>query len=305
MKRLLFFSITFFCLSLSMGLKQTSAQNTASVGLSQSEEVAKREIQARLDASIEAMKKKDMASRLEMFAPGYTAKLKDGDTMTRQDMERYFARQNSIISISDETRTVIDNIKLNGNEATIHISQRFVRTVPGADNKPVEVRTSVTHREVWVKTEKGWLVKYIEELEQGPTFVNGVEALQDRAGWKFVKIVWEEGVERALAVFKEARKRDPQAILFQEPTLNNLGYRLIQKGRIKDAIRIFELNTEAYPLGFNTYDSLAEAYMLDGDKQLAIKNYKKSLELNPKNTNAVTMLEKLTAPPKSKDGNKP
>ena len=113
---------------------------------------------------------------------------------------------------------------------------------------------------------------------------------------EFVKIVWEDGVKRAQSVFKKARKRDPRAILFQEATLNNLGYRLIQKGRVQDAISIFRLNTEAYPQGFNTYDSLAEAYMLKGDRKLAIKNYQKSLELNPKNTNAVSMLEKLAAP---------
>jgi TolA-binding protein len=304
MKRLLVLSLTFFCLSVLMNLQETAAQHVASQAASRSEEAAKREIQARLDASLEAMKRKDMAGRMAIFAPGYTGKLKDGDIITEKDSERSFERQHSsIISISNETRSVVDSIKLNGDEATVHVSQRFVRTVQGNEGKPVEVRTSVTHREVWVKTEKGWLVKHIEELEQGPTFVNGVEVAQDRAGWKFVKIVWEEGLARALAAFKEARKRDPQAVLFQEATLNNLGYRLIQKGRVKDAIGIFQLNTEAYPLSANTYDSLGEAYMLDGDKELAIRNYKRSLELNPQNTNAVSMLEKLGAPPKSKSEN--
>jgi hypothetical protein len=214
MKRLLIFlGIAAFCLNSLSGVKQTSAQTAPSAqqAMSREEEEAKRAIQARIDASVEAMKKKDMAARLENLAPGFTGKLKDGDTVTAADLEESFRQQHrSIISVSDETRTVIDSIKLNGDEATIHISQRFVRTVPGNDGKPVEVRTSVTHRELWVKTDKGWLVKYIEELEQGPTFVNGVEIQQDRAGWKFVKIVWEEGVERARAAFVEARKRDPQ-----------------------------------------------------------------------------------------------
>jgi len=39
------------------------------------------------------------------------------------------------------------------------------------------------------------------------------------------------------------------------------------------------------------YNSLAEAYMLAGNKELAIKNYEKSLELNPQNTNAVEQLK--------------
>lgn len=305
MKRLLvFLASAFLWLNILTVANSSSAQAASNTqqATSQSEEEARREIQARIDASVEDMKKKDMAARLANLAPGFTGKLKDGDVVTAQDLEKNFEQQHSsIISISDETRTVIDSIKLNGDEATIHISQRFVRTVPGSDGKPVEVRTSVTHRELWIKTDsRGWLVKHIEELEQGPTFVDGKEIPQDRAGWKFVKIVWEGGIERARSVFKAARKRDPQAALFQEATLNNLGYRLIQKNRIKDAIKIFRLNTEAYPQAYNTYDSLAEAYMKNGDRKLAIKNYKQSLQLNPKNTNAVTMLEKLQAPSKSK-----
>lgn len=60
-----------------------------------------------------------------------------------------------------------------------------------------------------------------------------------------------------------------------------------------DAIKLFILNTIAYPQPGNVYDSLGEAYMINGNKELALKNYKKSLELNPRNTNAVEMLKKL------------
>ena len=55
-----------------------------------------------------------------------------------------------------------------------------------------------------------------------------------------------------------------------------------------------QLNVEAYPASSNVYDSLGEAYMDDGNTGLAIVNYKKSLELDPNNTNAVEMLKKLS-----------
>jgi cytochrome c-type biogenesis protein CcmH/NrfG len=71
----------------------------------------------------------------------------------------------------------------------------------------------------------------------------------------------------------------------------------MQMKRVKDAIEILKLNVEMFPSGFNTYDSLAEAYMTNGDKSLAIQNYKKSLELNPKNTGAAEKLKKLEAAP--------
>ena len=64
-------------------------------------------------------------------------------------------------------------------------------------------------------------------------------------------------------------------------------------GRVKEAVEIFKLNVEMYPQGFNTYDSLAEAYLAAGDRGLAVKNYKRSLELNPQNTNATAALKRI------------
>ena len=77
--------------------------------------------------------------------------------------------------------------------------------------------------------------------------------------------------------------------------MNRLGYQLLRLKRIKDAIAVFTQNTVDFPQAFNTWDSLAEGYMIDGDKESAIKYYKKSLELNPDNTNAVQKLRELGA----------
>ena len=79
-----------------------------------------------------------------------------------------------------------------------------------------------------------------------------------------------------------------------ERDLNRIGYNLLQRGRVPDAIAVFRRNVQRFPDSFNVYDSLAEAYMTAGDRELAIANYQRSLELNPKNTNAVEMLKKLT-----------
>nr|NIR48311.1 tetratricopeptide repeat protein [candidate division KSB1 bacterium]NIR73039.1 tetratricopeptide repeat protein [candidate division KSB1 bacterium]NIS23819.1 tetratricopeptide repeat protein [candidate division KSB1 bacterium]NIT70746.1 tetratricopeptide repeat protein [candidate division KSB1 bacterium]NIU24468.1 tetratricopeptide repeat protein [candidate division KSB1 bacterium] len=59
------------------------------------------------------------------------------------------------------------------------------------------------------------------------------------------------------------------------------------------AIAVFKLNVEAYPDSWNVYDSLAEAYMENGQNELAIQFYKKSLQMNPDNTNGKRMLQKL------------
>ena len=63
--------------------------------------------------------------------------------------------------------------------------------------------------------------------------------------------------------------------------------------KTSEAIEIFKLNTDAYPKSSNAYDSLAEAYQVSGNKELAIKNYQQAVELDPTNLHAVDMLKKL------------
>jgi len=97
----------------------------------------------------------------------------------------------------------------------------------------------------------------------------------------------------AVALYKKLKKEKAEAFLFDEAEINQLGYVLLQRHRMADAIAILRLNVEEHPESSNAYDSLAEGYMNDGQKDLAIQNYKKSLELNPANTNAVEMLKRL------------
>ena len=104
-------------------------------------------------------------------------------------------------------------------------------------------------------------------------------------------------MQAAIKQYRELKATKQDAYDFSEPQLNRLGYRFLQMNRAKDAIEIFKINVEMFPQGFNAYDSLGEAYMVNGDKQLAIQNYKKSLELNPKNANAIETLKKLEAAP--------
>ncbi len=88
-------------------------------------------------------------------------------------------------------------------------------------------------------------------------------------------------------------RKDPKDPAVDENRLNGLGYRLMAEKKYREAIAVLKLNVELYPGSWNVYDSLGEAYMLNGDKALAIWNYEKSLELNPKNSNGAQMLKKL------------
>ena len=77
--------------------------------------------------------------------------------------------------------------------------------------------------------------------------------------------------------------------------LDRVGYALLQADRVEDAIEIYKLNVEFFPEQSRPYDSLGKAYLIKGDREKAIGYYRKSLELNPDNENAVEQLEKLAA----------
>jgi CubicO group peptidase (beta-lactamase class C family) len=109
-----------------------------------------------------------------------------------------------------------------------------------------------------------------------------------------LKNILAKGAEAALREYREHRQARAAAAILNEGQMNRLGYDLLYGAhRPQDAIGVFRLNVEDHPQSFNVYDSLGEAYMVNKEKELAIKNYQKSLELNPNNTNGAEMLKKL------------
>ncbi len=117
--------------------------------------------------------------------------------------------------------------------------------------------------------------------------------INESAAYAIERVLNRSGIEAALQKYREIKSETCKKLYFDEREFNALGYRLMGKGRLKDAIEIFKLNVEMYPSSANVYDSLGEAYMNDEQKELAIQNYKKSLELNPGNSNAKEMLKRL------------
>jgi CubicO group peptidase (beta-lactamase class C family) len=109
------------------------------------------------------------------------------------------------------------------------------------------------------------------------------------------QIITAEGIDSAAGKYRDLKKNQPDAYDFQERELNGLGYNLLGQKKIKEAIKVFQLNVEAYPESSNVYDSLGEAFMLNGDKAPAIENYEISQKLNPNNANAVEKLKLLKA----------
>jgi CubicO group peptidase (beta-lactamase class C family) len=107
-----------------------------------------------------------------------------------------------------------------------------------------------------------------------------------------LKSIIAKGATEVLSEYRDQRKKDSSKMINEEG-INNIGYSLIRIKKLDDAIEVFKLNTEDFPGSYNAWDSFAEAYMDKGNKELAIKYYEKSVELNSENKNGVEQLKKL------------
>jgi len=100
----------------------------------------------------------------------------------------------------------------------------------------------------------------------------------------------EKSIDIVIEVIKSENKKEPEFDI-SESGINNFGYNLMRQSKNDEALKIFKLNTEMYPNGFNTWDSLGECLLILGKTEEGIIAYKKALELNPKNKNAETIIE--------------
>lgn len=98
---------------------------------------------------------------------------------------------------------------------------------------------------------------------------------------------------RIKAHFQRISERLGIELLPPEGFLNNIGWQMLEIYSLGKAIECLKLNVSNYPTSYNAYFRLAGAYAAKGEKQLAIDNYERSLELNPDNHDAKAGLEKV------------
>ena len=124
-----------------------------------------------------------------------------------------------------------------------------------------------------------------------------IEALASRPSIAEVllKIIQDQNVDAAIEQYYHLRTTQPTTYDFGESALDGLGESLEEIKKFKEAIRIFELNVETNPSSY-TYDTLGEACVTAGDRDCALKSFRKALELSPNDTNATERLKKLNAP---------
>ena len=144
-----------------------------------------------------------------------------------------------------------------------------------------------------------WVLREIDttQISDAERIEYGVETLAEqkenvkRMNRKKISMLLSDGksIDDVIQFIKSENKTDPEFDI-SERGINSFGYNLMGQNRNEEALKIFKLNTELYPKGFNTWDSYGECLLILGKKEEGIIAYKKSLELNPKNKNAETII---------------
>ena len=108
---------------------------------------------------------------------------------------------------------------------------------------------------------------------------------------ELLAVIEDTGIDAGITRYNAIK--DAEGYDLNEGDMNAMGYQLMGSDKLEEASRIFELIIEAFPNSSNAYDSLGEAQMKLGKNDLAIKNYRKSVELNPNNQGGIDFLKKL------------
>ncbi len=113
---------------------------------------------------------------------------------------------------------------------------------------------------------------------------------------QFFSVLLNEGPEKASQIYHQVKNQDSDYQLFGAGMMNSLGYNLLNQNKTALAVAAFRFNVMEFPDDPNSYDSLGEGYMRNGDRELAIENLQKCLSMNPPATvreNSIKLLKEL------------
>jgi tetratricopeptide (TPR) repeat protein len=80
---------------------------------------------------------------------------------------------------------------------------------------------------------------------------------------------------------------------YNDDSFNSVGYQLLRARKMEEAFKLFKLNETSNPQSWTVYHGLGETYRMMGQKELALVNYKKSLQLNPNNEHSQRAIIRL------------
>ena len=140
-----------------------------------------------------------------------------------------------------------------------------------------------------VDAKDGFILLTNDSGEQFGTVMNAMFALKDGNTFEIPKPgiwnplterIFEDGIDSAISFYKSSKENNEADYNFDEAQLNVLGYRLLNEEMNVEALKIFQLNIDAFPDSANVYDSYADALMVKGDSLEALENYKRCFKMD-------------------------
>ena len=102
-------------------------------------------------------------------------------------------------------------------------------------------------------------------------------------------VIEAKGIEAGLSHYKSIKESENYSL--SENEMNTIGYQLMESDKVEEANKVFQLIIKEFPTSSNAYDSFGESLMKLGKNDLAIKNCRKSVALNPNNQNGIDSLK--------------
>jgi len=172
----------------------------------------------------------------------------------------------------------------------------------GANNSDVKVDTTTTRKSLELfdkllqsqsKTLRTEFKVYEDDTHNSVTLPSLYDGLRFTFNSYRITNAMKKDVALFTAHFKQLSVEWGEEFKPSQLLINETGYSCLRQKELNNALDFFKLNVELYPLESDVYDSIGECYRKLGNKEMAIKNYEKSLELNPNNQNAVEMLKEI------------
>jgi tetratricopeptide (TPR) repeat protein len=136
----------------------------------------------------------------------------------------------------------------------------------------------------------GWCVRNDVNLDEAQTWVDRSLAMRETyAGLRIKAALLEKKGDAKGAETLRAKALS----IATEVEVNQQGYNLLGQNKVDEALALFQRNVKDHPDSWNTYDSLAEAYALKGDKAQAIANYQRAFEMTKQEDQRTRIQEEL------------
>ena len=156
---------------------------------------------------------------------------------------------------------------------------------------------TIRFKTLWMAQNLNWLQEYNHEFqlilseELALTKLMGTYDIVNPESFDEFVLIGTSTSDLIEKLTQEVENKGTYDFAFGE--VNSYAYDLMRDGKLEDALTVFELNTKLHPDSWRSHDSYGEGLLETGDTIEGVKAYEKSLELNPNNNTAITVLKEF------------